>query len=481
MSSPFMRAGVLFGHRDAPPPIIPASFVARFMDTPQHSGRGPLYQPETDLAVFLEPRFMERMNPWGNDPLKGSCAYFHGGSALFFQDRSQTSFSTSGSWTMEFFISMDEVPEDIVVFCGGRANSQANNSISISFDPSTNLMQCRFVRAAINRVVSFAITDPATFFNGDWHHIAAQRNGAIVEIYVDGVVGSVTHNAGSSSINDQSSTYKFRLNGAYANNVNDNVNTFTGYMDEFRFTELVARYPSGNFTPPDGPHPRYDDDPYWSNVLALVSFDEDFGVLVLGETANIIPAISGNQVSGNGTIGVNGLTQNFNTGLNARLPVVDDKLDLGTEDFTYEIFTRVEGHSSCVLLSVEGGAIAPVGFAASGPGGIGDFTLTLRSDTDGTILSHTFLGGLSRDMNIAIVREGDAFRIYLEGELVAAHTSSAAMKPYQGATMQFVPAPPAGGSCYMRAIRIVRGHALYSGPSYTLPDWQTLDVVEVAP
>ena len=85
MPSSILRAGVLFGRDAGPPPPIPAALVGRFMDTPQMSGRG---VAESDLALFLEPRFMEGLNPWGN-PDYGSCCYMHGGSAIFFPDNAQ--------------------------------------------------------------------------------------------------------------------------------------------------------------------------------------------------------------------------------------------------------------------------------------------------------------------------------------------------------------------------------------------------------
>ena len=99
MPSSILRAGVLFGRDSGPPPPIPAALVGRFMDTPQMSGRG---MAESDLALFLEPRFVEGLNPWGT-PDYGSCCYMHGGSAIFLSWLGRATCTTIG-WNATFAV-----------------------------------------------------------------------------------------------------------------------------------------------------------------------------------------------------------------------------------------------------------------------------------------------------------------------------------------------------------------------------------------
>ncbi len=71
-----------------------------------------------------------------------------------------------------------------------------------------------------------------------WKHFAVVRNGANVDLYIDGV--SVISRAASSLVGRQVLT----LGAAYSTTYDHN-----GWIDEFRITKGVARY-TGTFTPP---------------------------------------------------------------------------------------------------------------------------------------------------------------------------------------------------------------------------------------
>jgi hypothetical protein len=81
----------------------------------------------------------------------------------------------------------------------------------------------------------------SSIFNGDWHHVALVRDWTnTVKIYFNGNnVGQV------SSFSWTPNT----LNNAYIGIDLDNNADLGGYMDDFRVTRGVNRYPS-NFTPP---------------------------------------------------------------------------------------------------------------------------------------------------------------------------------------------------------------------------------------
>ena len=81
---------------------------------------------------------------------------------------------------------------------------------------------------------------------GTWHHIAADRQGSDLRIYVDGVVAA--------TVTD--STNLARTDGIRVgqNRVGNN-DGLPGYVDEVRITKGVARY-AGAFTPPASPFPR---------------------------------------------------------------------------------------------------------------------------------------------------------------------------------------------------------------------------------
>lgn len=86
---------------------------------------------------------------------------------------------------------------------------------------------------------------------GQWYHIAADRSGTTLRLYIDGAVVA-TNASASGTLNN--STQALAL-GALG--VTDAFPTFdfNGQMDEIRITTGLAQY-AGAFTPPTGPFPR---------------------------------------------------------------------------------------------------------------------------------------------------------------------------------------------------------------------------------
>ena len=88
-----------------------------------------------------------------------------------------------------------------------------------------------------------AISSTAVTLN-TWTHIAAVRDGATLRIYVNGVqTGTVS--VTTLTVNTSTASVSIGRAGDYAGQY------FPGYIDDFRFTKGVCRYPSGTtFTPP---------------------------------------------------------------------------------------------------------------------------------------------------------------------------------------------------------------------------------------
>jgi hypothetical protein len=86
---------------------------------------------------------------------------------------------------------------------------------------------------------------------GQWYHLAADRQGNTVRVYVDGAV-IATDAAFSITLND--SIQPFTL-GRIGLDTTFATFDYNGQMDEIRVTKGLARY-AGAFTPPSGPFPR---------------------------------------------------------------------------------------------------------------------------------------------------------------------------------------------------------------------------------
>jgi hypothetical protein len=84
-----------------------------------------------------------------------------------------------------------------------------------------------------------------------WYHIAFVRDGNTVRLYVGGVQGG-TGNVTGFTINPSTSIFGLGALGDY-----NASSLFNGYIDDFRFTKGICRYPSGTtFTPPTAAFPN---------------------------------------------------------------------------------------------------------------------------------------------------------------------------------------------------------------------------------
>lgn len=78
-----------------------------------------------------------------------------------------------------------------------------------------------------------------------WYHVAIVRSGPDVDIYVNGVKGSTTYNAGTKSVRAIQSSGNWSIGRAG----DANVFFYNGWIDEFRFSKGIARW-TNSFIPP---------------------------------------------------------------------------------------------------------------------------------------------------------------------------------------------------------------------------------------
>lgn len=139
----------------------------------------------------------------------------------------------SDTWTIEFFAKPTKSVVNFMFFSFG--NSQ-NQYLSLG---SQNLENLWFGNG------SDQFTGDFSFSTGTWYWIVMQYDGTSMKVYVDGqlvVQGNFTPN-----MNEQD------LQFGNLNLVNNQDNTFIGYLDEFRWSKGL-RYPTGGMTAPTEPY-----------------------------------------------------------------------------------------------------------------------------------------------------------------------------------------------------------------------------------
>ena len=150
---------------------------------------------------------------------------------------------TSTTHTIEFWFKTDMADshitsQDPAFFGFNDSGNSYDNRLMLQMTSKTNL---RFYRAAstYHDMTVSALNDDA------WHHIAIVSDGTDYDIYLDG--SRLTTDAGDSRQINSDDTF---IIGAELDSGPSTGNYFSGYIDDFRITNGVARYTGASFTLP---------------------------------------------------------------------------------------------------------------------------------------------------------------------------------------------------------------------------------------
>ena len=150
---------------------------------------------------------------------------------------------TSTTHTIEFWFKTDMADAHIdsnnpAFFGFNDSGTNYDNRLMLQMTTKTNL---RFYRAAstYHDMTVSALNDDA------WHHIAIVSDGTDYDIYLDG--SRLTTDAGDSRQINSDDTF---IIGAELDSGPSTGNYFSGYIDDFRITNAVARYTGASFTLP---------------------------------------------------------------------------------------------------------------------------------------------------------------------------------------------------------------------------------------
>jgi hypothetical protein len=149
----------------------------------------------------------------------------------------------SGNFTIECWINQTATQD---AYIAGQADSTFSFGGSAWFLYVTALQP---IFGVIVGVTQTTLVQNITAPTNTWTHIASVRDGNTIRLYVNGVQSDSA--AVSGSINSPSSRVSVGRAGEYV------TGPFNGYIDDFRFTKGICRYPSGTtFTPPDAAFPN---------------------------------------------------------------------------------------------------------------------------------------------------------------------------------------------------------------------------------
>ena len=367
----------------------------------------------------------------------------------------------TGDFTLECFIFVQN-PEDNGGIMSKRDNQGGfNNSYRTSY--RTGSKKVSFAMSA----GSVDILSPVVE-KGIWTHIAVVRNSGTLSIYAAGVQGDTA----TSNTADVGSTWPFTIGSQYQESGASPQFSFIGQISNVRFVKGTAVYSGSSFTPPTGKLTAITN----TKLLTCQSnrfIDNSASGHTLTPTGN--PAVTAfgpflTKKVYDAT--VNGASSQL--GATNYVSIPDGSWNtLGTGDFTWEYWIYPIAENNYQLGSGSAGTNA-------------SSTFTLGMSGKRLLLYYSIVGGEAYPLqspdsapyynnnewhHLAYVRSGNDHKIYANGVLRATETRSGTMVDSTAALNigNFGPGYVAGAEGIYSDVRLVKGTAVYSGSTYTVP------------
>ena len=163
----------------------------------------------------------------------GSSLYFNGSSGLTNMTMNNSTIKT-GDFTVEFWMYPTSSGATQGLCCIGNYPGASAGEFNMYYNVSSN----GFIRAQF--AYGTTITGSSTIVLNTWTHVAVSRYNGTLRLYINGNLDT------SASSTDSITTNGLSVGQAYPNLSQE---YFTGYIDDFRVTQGIARY-IYNFTPP---------------------------------------------------------------------------------------------------------------------------------------------------------------------------------------------------------------------------------------
>lgn len=369
-------------------------------------------------------------------------------------------------WTVEFYANVIGVSGYRTFITTLWNNSP--NGFKIYSD-NGNLSIAAFDIGGSSIVSATTTYNPAILLEAVTHHIAVQRSGNTVTIFLDGI--KIRSNTLTGIINSTSSLLSIGVNDYNQSFPSHDMN---GYMDEIRITRGVARY-SQNFATQTAPlsetGPNSGD--FFGNVTLLLHGDN-----VDGSTTIIDSSIRSLDLPSKATVYNSNLQYAVNGSsifMNAEdMSIPDGTFDFGFDDFTIEFWVKI-GSAATIFPAMmssylDSGTAAGFLIRATGAGAswVGNGELEFQATPGGGFPFSMFSKSTTiRDdawHHVAVVREGLGHRMYIDGVLEATHEGLGINEYRESGTNKLNGLgayPNYSESGYYDEIRITKGVARY--------------------
>jgi len=361
----------------------------------------------------------------------------------------------TGDFTVEFFFFNREYGAyyDYLVTFGNSTTTTSSFGIYIDGGTSINLWQN-----------SAAIASSTSYNTNQWYHLAVVRASGTVKFYLDGSeIKSASFSSDISSPGGMNvANWRLASDSQY----------FNGIISNLRVVKGTAVY-TGNFTAPTSKLTAI------TNTVLLTCQSNRFldnsatGHTVAPEVSPAVTAFGPFLTSAVYDAAVNGASSSP-LDYQTYLSIADGAWKtLGTGDFTWEFWFYGKTES----LYMVGDATSTQNISSTFTLGVSSKRLTLYYSIQGEQAyplqspnSAPFYN-LNEWHHVAYVRDGNDHKIYADGILRASETRSGTMVDSTGAQHigNFGAGYSSGSNTIFSDVRLVKGTAVYSGSTYTVP------------
>ena len=308
-------------------------------------------------------------------------------------------FLDVNDFTIDFWINFNNISTLQEIF---SQRNDDNNFIDLQFDGVTKDINFRAMTSST--YVSYITYNWSTVQIDTWYHVAVIRNGSVANIYINGQpVGTETTPISTNQLPD--------LTNALRIGQINSTNWLDAYIDEFRWSQGVARWTS-IFTPPSS---QYTSDSYTKLLLHLNGDVVDSGVNT--HTVSDSNITYDTTKYGTGCFVFNGTSSYISA-----LDIVD--YELGTSNFTIEFWAYSD---------VSGGTIIKMADSTYGLEII-DNAGTIQTSISSNGTSFDIANGVSMGsqagsswIHYALVRNGNTWYTFRNGTQISTFSDSSSI------------------------------------------------------
>ena len=360
----------------------------------------------------------------------------------------------AGDFTIEcwvYFNSISNTPQ----FISGYAPPSTTTYNWAFYLPATGTLAYYLSSTGTTWDIANGVSFGTTFTTGVWYHIALVRVGNKITPYVNG-------NAGTSTT---STATIYNNNGPiYVGGISTYV--LNGYIDDFRFTKGVGRYPY-NFTPPTAAFPNIGGtvtltaDPYFRNTTLLLPGNGTNGAqnnTFLDSSSNAFTITrNGNTTQGTFTPFSQTGWGNYFDGSGDYLQLADSTAWDLAGDFTIEMWLYKTSTTSQTFFMLGAGGSTSILMYQNASN-------VIIFLTNSAVITASTAAQLNTWNHVALVRSGSTITLYLNGTSVGQATNATSFTGDAANGVRIGAEYPTGFEFtgYISNLRIVKGTAVYT-------------------